>query len=263
MGDRYMQNKSILIVCLIVFLSINSFATTPTVCNIITPSNGSTTYNSRPFIIIQVGDPSYPINDICVRFFNNAACSYPSQVQQDWYAGETGTEGNAAAPSSFYQWQGAAGTTTMRFRPPATGYNVPAGTYWLVVYCMDSNPLPSRGWLASSVVQFTIASLPAWTGNTTVATGSPVMHQDFSDLRARIDTVRAFRGLAAYSSYHTGTPATGNSIYATDITDMQTALSQSYNAATGSNPTYTTSPGTGSNIKAADINDLRNCITTP
>jgi hypothetical protein len=261
-----MTNKSILTVCLIILLSINSFAAgTPDVCTIVSPAAGTTTYNSRPFIILQVRHPSFPINSMVVRFYQTAAGD-DSYIQQDWWVDVVGNGGSPACPGSFYPCPTTAGvTTTVRFRPPNDGhYNVPAGTYWLRVYARSSDPT-DRPFAGSSLNQFTIAALPSWTDNPTVsAGGTRVKSAHLTELRSRINTVRAFRGLGAYSySYAAGT---GTNIRAVDFNQTRTALDQAVNLATGSNITYVGNPAITSGstrIKAADINEMRTAVSIP
>jgi hypothetical protein len=92
-------------------------------------------------------------------------------------------------------------------------------------------------------------------------TGSSVVNAlHFTELRARIDGVRAQFGLAAYS-YADGDIVPGRLVTATHITEMRTSLAEAY-ARAGTSPSPYTDPGLarGSSIKAAHVNDLRSAV---
>jgi len=81
-----------------------------------------------------------------------------------------------------------------------------------------------------------------------------------SELRARIDTLRARRGLAAFTYTSPSITAGTSVILAADVIEMRTALSQVYTAAGLTPPSYATSPAIGVAIVVADIAGLRSAV---
>jgi CSLREA domain-containing protein len=81
-----------------------------------------------------------------------------------------------------------------------------------------------------------------------------------TELRARIDAIRAHFGLAGFS-YTTPTLTAGTIIQGVHILDLRTALAQAYTAAARAVPAYTDpSLAAGTTIKVAHIAELRTAI---
>jgi subtilisin-like proprotein convertase family protein len=97
------------------------------------------------------------------------------------------------------------------------------------------------------------------TGDTPVS--GLVLASHITDLRQRINAVRAARGLAAFSFTDPTLTAGATRIRAVHITELRTALAQAYTAAGLTPPTYT-DPGlaAGFYIKAVHINELRTAV---
>jgi uncharacterized delta-60 repeat protein len=83
-----------------------------------------------------------------------------------------------------------------------------------------------------------------------------------TELRTRIDAVRARYGLPAYSYATDPTITAGATVIKPQhILEMRIALQEAYTAAGQTPPTYPTSPTTGSPISAADITSLRTAVS--
>jgi hypothetical protein len=81
-----------------------------------------------------------------------------------------------------------------------------------------------------------------------------------TELRTRIDAVRAAKGLAAFS-YTDPTLTVGSMVVkAVHITEMRTALSQAYVAAGRAAPTFTDPDLSGKTITTVHINELRTAV---
>jgi hypothetical protein len=81
-----------------------------------------------------------------------------------------------------------------------------------------------------------------------------------TELRTRIDAIRAKFGLSAYS-YTDPTLTVGTTVVkAVHVTDLRTALNQAFDAAALPKPTYTDTNLTGVLVKAAHINELRAAV---
>jgi hypothetical protein len=92
---------------------------------------------------------------------------------------------------------------------------------------------------------------PLTAGSTVIKAGH------LTELRTRIDAVRARYGLGMYS-YTDPTITRGVTIVkAQHIIEMRAALLEAYNAAARTPPTYSTNPRAGVSIVVADIADLR------
>jgi hypothetical protein len=112
----------------------------------------------------------------------------------------------------------------------------------------------------STTVTVTVVPYAPFTDNTLTAGSTGIKTVHFTELRTRIDVVRARYGLGAYP-YTRPTLAPGvGLILAAEIAPMRLALAEAYNNAHVTPPTYTTSPGVGSGIVVADIADLRAAV---
>jgi hypothetical protein len=81
-----------------------------------------------------------------------------------------------------------------------------------------------------------------------------------NELRARIDALRAHRGLSAYS-YTDTPPVAGNTIVlARHVTELRTALAGAYSAAGLSPPAYTDANLIGLAVKAVHVSELRTAV---
>ncbi|MCB4791190.1 MAG: hypothetical protein LHV68_04815 [Elusimicrobia bacterium] len=211
-------------------------------------TSAGTTYNSRPFILFTATAGSGNINDARVVITGATSITYRYKDSINCFKNMCGSGVN------------------ITFRPSGA---LTAGSNTFTVYTYDSGANQTeaqRQCTTAAAVSITVAALPAWTDNPTVTAGTTqakVAH--LTELRTRIDTVRAVRGLAAYG--YTRTPVAGNIIQATDFNDTRTALNQAVNAATGTNITYVANPtissGGATVIKAGDINEMRTAVSIP
>jgi hypothetical protein len=105
-----------------------------------------------------------------------------------------------------------------------------------------------------------IGSIAAFTDDPLTA-GMAIRAIHITELRQRIDAVRATQKLGVFS-YNDPTLTTGTTVVrAVHVTDLRTALQQAYEAAKLTPPTYTDSdlaPGTA--VKAVHITDLRAAV---
>jgi hypothetical protein len=94
-----------------------------------------------------------------------------------------------------------------------------------------------------------------------LSAGTLIKAVHITELRSRIDAIRAARGLPAFS-YGDPTLTVGSTVVrAVHITDLRTALSQAYVAAGSTPPTYTDpSLAAGVPVKVAHIAELRAAI---
>jgi hypothetical protein len=97
----------------------------------------------------------------------------------------------------------------------------------------------------------------AFTDDPLIAGSTAIKAGHLTELRTRIDAVRARYGLGMYS-YTDPTITRGVTIVkAQHIIEMRAALLEAYNAAARTPPTYSTNPRAGVSIVVADIADLR------
>lgn len=89
---------------------------------------------------------------------------------------------------------------------------------------------------------------------------SPIKAVHITELRTRIDALRARYGRAAYPYTNASILAGTSGVMAVDIAEMRTALSEAYTDAGLTPPSYSTSPGAGVVIVVADIADLRAAV---
>lgn len=107
--------------------------------------------------------------------------------------------------------------------------------------------------------QLMMTSPRPFTDDPLIAGSTTVTALHFTELRARIDALRATWSLGPFA--YTNSMAPGTVIRAIDVTEMRTALSAAYTAASIPPPTYSTSPAAGMTITSADIQDLRDAVT--
>ena len=81
-----------------------------------------------------------------------------------------------------------------------------------------------------------------------------------TELRARIDAVRARYGLGAYAYSNASITAGTSVIMVVDIVEMRAALSEAYVLAIMTQPTYTSSPAVGVAVVVPDIAELRSAV---
>jgi hypothetical protein len=153
-----------------------------------------------------------------------------------WYVGTSGDTSNpiAGATSSSY--------TT----PPLTSPT----RYWVRV----TGP---TGTVDSADALVTIA----FTDDPIVAGVTIIQAVHVTELRTRIDAVRAKYGLAAFAYSEPSITAGVSLVMAQAILELRAALAQAYTAAGQTPPSYVTSPAAGMPVLAADIASLRLAIT--
>ena len=104
----------------------------------------------------------------------------------------------------------------------------------------------------------------AFTDDPLAAGVTPIKAVHIAELRARIDAVRAARGLGAYSLYTDPTLIPGSTVIkAVHITDLRTALNQAYaaNVPPLPPPVYTDpSLGAGMPIRLVQIAEIRSAV---
>lgn len=136
------------------------------------------------------------------------------------------------------------GTNSSSYTTPALTNNT---KYWVRV---------SNG--GGSVDSLTAQVTVSFTDNTLTATSTPVKAVHLTELRTRVNALRARYNLAAFT-FTTATITAGTTtILAVHITELRTALAGAYTAAGQSVPTYT-DPGlaAGTTVKAVHISELR------
>jgi len=160
-----------------------------------------------------------------------------SGLAYQWYVGISGSTSNPIG-----------GATISSYTTPALTSNT---RHWVRVSnaggSADSNT-------ATISVSFTDSTL------TSGSTAIKVAH--ITELRTRINTVRAARGLGAFSYTNPTLTAGSSFVKAVDITELRTALAQAYTSSGMTPPVYTNptlTPGV-SNVRAADITELRNAV---
>jgi len=101
---------------------------------------------------------------------------------------------------------------------------------------------------------------PAFTDNTLTPGVTVVQAVHITELRSRIDAIRARFGLAPFS-YTDSTLTPGvTTIKAVHITELRTALGDVYTAVALSKPTYTDTSLAGIVVKAVHINEVRAAV---
>ena len=162
---------------------------------------------------------------------SGAALSY------QWY---TGTTGNTASPIG--------GATASTYTTPSLTSTT---RYWVRV----SN---AGGSANSNTATITIT----FTDSTLTSGSSLIRLVHVTELRTRINAIRAALGLQPYSFANPTLTAGSSVIKAIDITELRTALAQAYTAAGMTVPTYTYPTLTAgvSIVRAIDITELRNAV---
>ena len=106
----------------------------------------------------------------------------------------------------------------------------------------------------------TIGGAPTFTDPVLTAGGSQVRDVYITELRTRINAVRATHGLLPFlcttPAILAGTTIAG----AVDVIELRTAQSQAYVAAAIPLPGFSTNPAVGGPIRVADITDLRAAV---
>lgn len=90
-----------------------------------------------------------------------------------------------------------------------------------------------------------------------IAGSSVIRAVHVTELRTRIDALRARYGLAPYAYTNSSIIAGTSILMAADILELRAALAETYAAALLPPPTYSTSPASGVAVVVADIADLR------
>jgi hypothetical protein len=158
-------------------------------------------------------------------------------LSYQWY---TGTTGNTASPIG--------GATASTYTTPALTSTT---RYWVRV----SN---AGGSANSNTATIAIA----FTDSTLTSGSSVIRLVHVTELRTRINAIRAARGLQPYSYANPTLTAGSSVIKAIDITELRTALAQAYTAAGMTVPTYTYPTLTAgvSIVRAIDMTELRNAV---
>ena len=115
------------------------------------------------------------------------------------------------------------------------------------------------GSIVESVRNVYLAQQP-FTDGELIAAVSVIKAVHITELRTRIDALRARYVLGAYGYTNSSILAGTSGVNAVDITEMRTALSQAYTTAGLAPPSYSTSPSIGAAILVADIADLRSAV---
>jgi uncharacterized repeat protein (TIGR03803 family) len=175
----------------------------------------------------------------------------------------TTSSGGTTVSGTVYQINSTGTTYSVlhNFAPP-TGVGPYVGltkvgntTYYGTTYLTSNVTFEAGG----SVFRMRVPAV-AFTDDPLVAGTTVIKAVHITELRSRIDVVRAAFGLGGYP--YTGDVSVGTTIQAVHINDLRTALAQAYTAAGRTPPTYTTDPTLtiGTVIKAAHINELRTAL---
>jgi len=173
-------------------------------------------------------------------------------------SGQTATLSVVATGTGLtYQWYaGSSGTTTTPIGgATSSSYTTPALTstssYWVRV----SN---GGGSADSNTATITVTSTGGFTDDPLVAGVTPIKVIHITELRTRINAVRAVRGLGAFSHTDPVLTAAVTTIKAVHIANLRTALAEAYVASMLTPPTYTDpSLSAGTVIKVVHIAQLR------
>lgn len=122
----------------------------------------------------------------------------------------------------------------------------------------SDSSIGSLGWVVDNVSVYACPAAPSFTNNPLTALSSIIRAVHVTELRTRIDTIRAAWGLTAYA--WTDPSLTGVRIKAVHFTELRTALTQVYTAAGKTPPTFTTTSLTGTNVRAVQMTELRNAV---
>ena len=128
--------------------------------------------------------------------------------------------------------------------PCVPGCTVTAGT-----------PVAVTGGATTSAINFGLTLAPFTDDPLTSGTLIKAVH--VTELRTRINGVRARSGVAPSVYTNASISAGTNVVMAVDILEMRTAISEVYAARGLTPPSYSTSPAIGAVIVLADITDLR------
>jgi uncharacterized repeat protein (TIGR03803 family) len=160
----------------------------------------------------------------------------------------------AAGSSLTYQWySGLSGVLSPIAGATASTFTTPALTstkrYWVRV----SNPAGAAD-SNTAVVTVTFAD------SALVPGVSPAKAIHISELRSRIDLLRAARGLPAYVWTDATLAPQSTVVKAVHITDLRTALSQAYAAAGLPLPTFTDPSLSAAAIKVIHVDEIRAAV---
>jgi bacillolysin len=160
-----------------------------------------------------------------------------SALSYQWYIGTTGNTGSSVggATASTYTTPPLTITTRYWVRVSNAGGSADSNTATIAIAFTDSALTPG-----SSLIK--------------------LVH--VTELRTRINGIRAARGLPPFSYTNPTLTAGSSVIKAIDITELRTALAQAYAAAGMPAPTYTDptlTPGV-SIVNAIDVTELRNAV---
>ena len=147
----------------------------------------------------------------------------------------------------------ATGQATATYAPPAP---LATGTpyYWQVVAHNSGGTTPGPIWTFTTVPAAPFSDDPLTAGSSVVR----AVH--ITELRTRIDALRARYGLAAYAWTDPPISVRTTVIRAVHVTDMRTALSQAYVAAGRTAPVFTNPNIAGMPIKVVHIAELRAAV---
>lgn len=214
------------------------------------PVNGSTIYNTRPWIRFYATDGSgHTINHILVRVgaWGNCHTGIVYDIDSNSYR------------LTFYPLAAASGAVITHRLVSALA----PGAYQLCVYAYCDQAAGAPAWAVGK--NFTVAT-PSWTdGPTVTAASTKIRAAHFNELHTAIDNVRVYHGLAGYSWTNGATFTTAVQARGVHMTDMRTALCAAYAAATGSacSLTFSDTPNTSTKVRAVHINELRSYVPLP
>jgi len=249
MYKNYVKLTIFLLLSLFLFKNISlSAPNTPTITS--PEDNSGETYNNQPFILISASDSTYNINDCQILIDNNSDFSSPEY--DVWASRDT--------KYAEFTNLGAGTSITIRHRVDSALSN---GTYYIKAKVWNDNTTGRESSWSSSV-QITIAADPSWIDSTITAGSTLIKADHFNELKTAIDNLRLFRGNTTYS-YANLPVSYGSLIKVDDTTDLRSALTDPYNEATGSNPSFTDDPPTAgvTLIRAVHITELRSKVLLP
>lgn len=200
--------------------------------------------NGSTFVVSTTGMPPPAVTAISPNSGTRSGGTYVTITGTSFVPGMTLTIGGSQATNVVV-----VNATTITARTPP----YPPGSASVMV----TNPLGqsgtlSNGFLFTAPVPFTDSSL--------VAGVTPVKRVHVTELRARIDALRArYGGLPAFSYTDPAITAGVTKISAQHIIELRQALAPAYLAATGTTATYATdsSLAAGARIKQAHVSELR------
>ena len=113
----------------------------------------------------------------------------------------------------------------------------------------------------SAAQSFTVAVLAVgFTDDPIEPSVTPVRAVHFTELRTRIDALRASRGLPAFSWTDPVLTPRVTPVRLTHLLELREALAAAYRAAGRPTPTWTDAPSAATPIKAAHLTELRAAV---